>query len=123
LKVLNNKKFFHRSGFGAEFREHPKDTEVTFDEGNTSDVTLACRPPKGDPEPKVQWIKDNMPLITDSGGDGRISMQKTGSLRIRNVLKSDAGVYVCLASNIAGKLESNPAKLVVNGLGIYTGYI
>lgn len=37
-----------------------------------------------------------------------------------HTLKSDAGMYVCVASNMAGERESGAAKLVV--LGRHVGF-
>lgn len=38
-----------------------------------------------------------------------------GKLMMSHTFKSDAGMYVCMASNMAGERESGAAKLVVLG--------
>lgn len=40
---------------------------------------------------------------------------RAGRLMMTHTLKSDAGFYVCVASNMAGERESGPAHLLVLG--------
>lgn len=46
-----------------------------------------------------------------------------GKLMISNTRKSDAGMYVCVGTNMVGEKDSDPAELVVFGelflLGLY----
>ena len=77
-----------------------------------STTTLSCRPPVGQPEPKVRWIKDGERLRTVSD---RVSVSDAGSLQIRDLRREDAGSYLCVASNIAGERESAPAQIAVRG--------
>lgn len=96
-----------------EFREQPQNTEKAVGD----DVILQCRPPRGDPEPKVEWKKDEKALVTNS----RIYVQDDGSLYMRDLEKDDAGMYSCVAHNIGGRRESKPARLSI--LGIYFLYL
>lgn len=38
-----------------------------------------------------------------------------GKLMISNTRKSDAGMYVCVGTNMVGEKDSDPAELVVFG--------
>jgi len=75
------------------------------------DATLECKPPKGEPEPRVRWRKDGEPV---KFGD-RLVLLDSGSLRIRGAQREDGGQYVCVAFSVAGEKESFPAKLSVRG--------
>lgn len=92
---------------GNEFREQPRSSDVAAG----TDAVLDCRPPRGEPEPRVRWRKDNDPVKPSE----RISILETGSLRIKDARKEDSGVYVCIAYNIGGDKESTPARLSVRG--------
>lgn len=48
-----------------------------------------------------------MPVVTPQIRGGKLMMS--------HAHKSDAGMYVCVASNMAGERESGPAELVVQG--------
>jgi len=92
---------------GGDFREQPKNTDVAIG----SDAVLDCKPPKGEPEPRIRWKKDNDPVKPSDG----IQITESGSLRIKEVRKDDSGHYVCIAYNIGGEKESAPARLAVRG--------
>lgn len=99
---------FSTAVIGNEFREQPKSAEVAVG----SDAVLDCKPPKGEPEPKIRWRKDNdVVKVSD-----RITISETGSLRIKDVRKDDGGVYFCIAYNIGGEKDSIPARLAIRGL-------
>ncbi|VFV36407.1 roundabout homolog 3 [Lynx pardinus] len=70
---------------------------------------MECVPPRGHPEPSVSWRKDSARLKEE---EGRITI-RGGKLMMSHTLKSDAGMYVCVASNMAGERESGAAELVV----------
>ena len=93
---------------GSDFRDQPKNVDAA----QGSDVVIDCRPPKGEPEPRVRWRKDNDPVKSAD----RFTIAETGSLRIKDVHKEDGGTYVCIAYNIGGEKESAPARLAVRGL-------
>ncbi|XP_051581270.1 hemicentin-1-like isoform X1 [Myxocyprinus asiaticus] len=57
---------------------------------------------QGVPEPSVSWLKDGTALL--DGSQYRIS---DGTLTMSQVGLIDEGVYICMASNIAGKDEAN----------------
>jgi len=91
-----------------EFREEPSDVELAA--GHTA--TLRCRPPRAEPEPRVTWKKDGVPLPPD---DERILVDASGSLRVMDARRGDTGRYACVAENIAGQRHSAPARLTVRG--------
>ena len=74
-------------------------------------ATFHCKPPKGEPEPKVLWHHESVPLQLG----GRISGAENGDLIIKSVMVADAGKYTCLAINKGGEKESPPAVLTVLG--------
>ena len=78
-----------------------------------NNTTLECWPPKGLPAPSVYWKKDGEKIHSD----GRITIHDNGNLEIENARKEDAGVYICVAHNVAGEKESTPARLEVHVLG------
>ncbi|CAF2704898.1 unnamed protein product [Rotaria sp. Silwood2] len=73
---------------------------------------LRCRPPSGNPYPKVTWLKDNQ--LVEINRNGRFILSNENSLLIAQVKKSDAGNYTCVATNIAGTYSSEPAELIVH---------
>ncbi|XP_055973277.1 muscle, skeletal receptor tyrosine-protein kinase isoform X4 [Sorex fumeus] len=63
----------------------------------------------GNPKPSVSWIKGESTLRENS----RIAVLESGSLRIHNVQKEDAGHYRCVAKNSLGTAYSKVVKLEV----------
>uniref|UniRef100_A0A452UTS6 receptor protein-tyrosine kinase n=1 Tax=Ursus maritimus TaxID=29073 RepID=A0A452UTS6_URSMA len=63
----------------------------------------------GNPKPSVSWIKGDSALRENS----RIAVLESGSLRIHNVQKEDAGHYRCVAKNSLGTAYSKLVKLEV----------
>ncbi|XP_049640537.1 muscle, skeletal receptor tyrosine-protein kinase isoform X2 [Suncus etruscus] len=63
----------------------------------------------GNPKPSVSWIKGDSALRENS----RIAILESGSLRIHNVQKEDAGHYRCVAKNSLGTAYSKVVKLEV----------
>ncbi|KAM6988285.1 LOW QUALITY PROTEIN: roundabout homolog 2 [Tautogolabrus adspersus] len=88
-----------------DFRQAPSDVVVAAGEP----AVLECVPPRGHPEPTVSWKRNNVRV---SNKDDRISM-RGGKLMISNTRKSDAGMYVCVGTNMVGERDSDPAELVV----------
>ncbi|XP_077064798.1 roundabout homolog 2 [Siphateles boraxobius] len=88
-----------------DFRQPPNDVVVAAGEP----VVLECVPPRGHPEPTVSWKRNNV-RVNDK--DDRISM-RGGKLMISHTRKSDAGMYVCVGTNMVGERDSDPAELVV----------
>ncbi|CAB1323872.1 unnamed protein product, partial [Coregonus sp. 'balchen'] len=67
----------------------------TFTTGQ--EVRIRCSA-RGYPAPHLVWTHNDMFLMGSSGH----RMTPDGSLLIRNMEQKDAGVYGCLASNLAG---------------------
>ncbi|XP_028823701.1 hemicentin-1 isoform X1 [Denticeps clupeoides] len=67
----------------------------TFQAGQ--DVLIRCSA-RGHPAPTVVWTHNDMFIM----GSSRHRMAPDGTLVIRNTVEKDAGVYGCLASNVAG---------------------
>jgi len=91
-----------------EFREHPPHS---LDAPLNGETVIPCRPPRGKPDTRVRWTKDGEVVSTS----GRISVEDSGTLRIKNTVRDDTGVYVCVAYNVAGEKESIPCQLTVKG--------
>ncbi|XP_015426820.1 PREDICTED: roundabout homolog 3 [Myotis davidii] len=88
-----------------DFRQSPGNVVVAVGEP----AVMECVPPRGHPEPSVTWRKGSTPVKEE---EGRITI-RGGKLMMSHAHKSDAGMYVCVASNMAGERESGPAELVV----------
>ncbi|XP_040907057.1 roundabout homolog 2-like isoform X2 [Toxotes jaculatrix] len=88
-----------------DFRQNPQDTVVAV--GETA--SLECQAPRGHPEPTTFWRKDKARLDLK---DDRITV-RGGKLTISNTKKTDAGIYVCVATNMVGERESEKAQLSV----------
>eukprot|EP00064_Thunnus_orientalis_P017175 superscaffoldBa00003574_g17255 len=88
-----------------DFRQAPSDVVVAAGEP----AVLECVPPRGHPEPTVSWKRNNVRVSTK---DDRISV-RGGKLMISHTRKSDAGMYVCVGTNMVGERDSDPAELVV----------
>ncbi|KAM6158635.1 roundabout homolog 3 [Rhynchocyon petersi] len=88
-----------------DFRQSPGNLVVAVGEP----AVLECVPPRGHPEPIVSWKKNHAKIKEE---EGRITL-RGGKLMVSHTLKSDAGMYVCVASNMAGERESGAAELVV----------
>ncbi|NXW59664.1 ROBO1 protein, partial [Eurystomus gularis] len=88
-----------------DFRQPPADVVVAVGEP----AVLECVPPRGHPEPSISWKKNGARL---SDKDERLAI-RGGKLMLASTRKSDAGVYVCVATNVVGERDSEPAELVV----------
>ncbi|XP_061683448.1 roundabout homolog 2 isoform X2 [Syngnathoides biaculeatus] len=88
-----------------DFRQAPSDVVVAAGEP----AVLECVPPRGHPEPLVSWKRNNVRVNTK---DERIS-ERGGKLMISHTRKGDAGMYVCVGTNMVGERDSDPAELVV----------
>uniref|UniRef100_A0A8C7YR22 Roundabout guidance receptor 1 n=1 Tax=Oryzias sinensis TaxID=183150 RepID=A0A8C7YR22_9TELE len=99
-------------------------------------AVLECQPPRGHPEPTISWRKDGANLddrderitvtnnnLTKNTHHLEISASsncqkgcffiRSGKLMITNTLKTDAGKYTCVATNMLGERESETAELTV----------
>uniref|UniRef100_A0A3Q2D9G1 Roundabout, axon guidance receptor, homolog 3 (Drosophila) n=1 Tax=Cyprinodon variegatus TaxID=28743 RepID=A0A3Q2D9G1_CYPVA len=90
-----------------DFRQTPSDVVVAAGEP----AVMECVPPRGHPEPTISWKRNN---IRVNDRDERITI-RGGKLMISNTRKSDAGMYVCVGTNMVGEKDSDPAELVVFG--------
>ncbi|XP_055886068.1 tyrosine-protein phosphatase Lar-like isoform X5 [Biomphalaria glabrata] len=84
---------------------HPKLKSVEKDRP----IQLACEV-KGDPKPKVLWLKDNLPLDTT---DARVEVLESGYLTIMHSQESDEGTYECAAENEHGVTYSYRAMVYI----------
>lgn len=91
-----------------EFREEPKNTDVAVG----GETVIACKPPRGKPEPRVRWKKDSEVLKV---GD-RFVLDESGNLKVRDARKEDSGMYICVAYNTGGEKDSLAARLSVRGM-------
>ncbi|XP_040390425.1 roundabout homolog 4 isoform X2 [Cygnus olor] len=89
------------------FRLQPGDLVATAGQV----LELDCVPPAGHPEPRVTWRKDGVTL-RPTGGRHQVTR---GKLRVAQVRRTDAGVYVCVAANAAEKpaIVRRPSDAVV----------
>uniref|UniRef100_A0A7N8XZ17 Roundabout, axon guidance receptor, homolog 3 (Drosophila) n=1 Tax=Mastacembelus armatus TaxID=205130 RepID=A0A7N8XZ17_9TELE len=95
-----------------DFRQTPSDVVVAAGEP----AVMECIPPRGHPEPTISWKRNNM-RVNDR--DERITI-RGGKLMISNTRKSDAGMYVCVGTNMVGEKDSDPAELVVFERPVFT---
>uniref|UniRef100_A0A8C6X8E3 Roundabout guidance receptor 3 n=1 Tax=Naja naja TaxID=35670 RepID=A0A8C6X8E3_NAJNA len=88
-----------------DFRQAPSDVVVAAGEP----AVMECIPPRGHPEPTISWKKNSIRI---SDKEERITI-RGGKLMMSNTRKSDAGMYICVATNMVGERDSEPAELVV----------
>ena len=112
MKPNNDFSFFFSSlVIKDDFREQPaSETDVAIGH----EAVLHCKPPRGEPEPKVRWEKEGQVVELNS----RITVDDFGTLKIEQARKDDAGTYICVAHNSAGERESSPATLYLRGKNI-----
>ena len=96
------------------FVQQPQNT-VALEKG---DVTMDCEV-TGHPQPIVQWYK-NGDLIIESE---YFQMVRGQSLKILGLVGLDAGIYQCVATNIAGNVQSAAELRVMKKLGKLLSYI
>ena len=72
----------------------------------------------GVPAPEIRWEKDGSLFILE---DGRRVTNSTGrsQLEINSLTFSDAGVYTCSVSNVAGN-ATRSVRLEVRGEGLHS---
>ncbi|KAJ8361269.1 hypothetical protein SKAU_G00177940 [Synaphobranchus kaupii] len=88
-----------------DFSQNPLKTHTLVREGG--DVLVECRP-KMSPWGMISWRKGNEALRENQ----RVAILDSGSLRISNVSKSDAGHYTCVARNQFGVASSEGSLIV-----------
>ncbi|XP_067023578.1 protocadherin Fat 4-like isoform X2 [Acropora muricata] len=72
-------------------------------------ITLRCNA-SGDPVPSFAWFKDGIAMVEAAG-----IKPFNPVLVLEDAIKEDEARYYCVASNIAGKTQSNSANLKVFG--------
>uniref|UniRef100_A0A8C1VGG1 Roundabout, axon guidance receptor, homolog 2 (Drosophila) n=1 Tax=Cyprinus carpio TaxID=7962 RepID=A0A8C1VGG1_CYPCA len=85
--------------------QNPTDVVVAAGEP----AILECVPPRGHPEPTIYWKKDKVRIDEK---DDRIKI-RGGKLMISNTRKSDAGMYICVGTNMVGERDSETAQVTV----------
>lgn len=73
---------------------------------------LRCLPPLGVPPPRVYWLRNNIPVDTESD---TLLVSSEGHLLIGQAKLSHQANYTCVAENIAAKRLSEPVSLTVYG--------
>ncbi|RZF42615.1 hypothetical protein LSTR_LSTR001410 [Laodelphax striatellus] len=66
-----------------------------------STATLVCQT-TGSPPPVISWYKDGAAVVVTSHTP-RINISESGTLEISSLIKSDEGLYTCVASSRSGK--------------------
>lgn len=89
-----------------KFLRYLESAEVTEGDSFTFECIL-----RGYPEPSVQWLKYNNP-ITDSANYKISSFGEKRRLEIPKISSSDAAVFSCIATNVAGTSQTT-ANLIV----------
>ncbi|XP_065327386.1 immunoglobulin superfamily DCC subclass member 3 [Pelmatolapia mariae] len=90
-----------------KFHTHP--ASMSVDEGGVA--RFQCQI-SGVPEARITWEKDRVLLNTT---DSRYTLLPMGILQVTGVRKVDAGVFRCVATNIANTRYSHEATLNVTG--------
>uniref|UniRef100_A0A0N5AAJ1 Down syndrome cell adhesion molecule-like protein Dscam2 n=1 Tax=Syphacia muris TaxID=451379 RepID=A0A0N5AAJ1_9BILA len=90
-----------------DFKIRPRGVQAILGQ----DTVLECSPPHGFPEPIVSWRKNEQEFHIEK--DSRITLNPPGNLVFSEVDRKDAGMYQCVATNVAGEKVSNPVKLSV----------
>uniref|UniRef100_A0A8C0VGC0 Contactin 6 n=1 Tax=Cyanistes caeruleus TaxID=156563 RepID=A0A8C0VGC0_CYACU len=78
------------------------------------EVTIGCKP-SASPRAVVSWRKGSEVLRQNK----RVVLLEDGSLRISNITKADAGVYICVATNQFGTAR-NSGNLIVKERTVIT---
>lgn len=91
------------------FVQEPGDKNIE----HQSEVELYCKPPKGDPPPKVYWKFNGKILDTKRQGFAKYYLQTRNGLILRNADIEIGGLYTCVAENLAEIRKSVDAKITV----------
>jgi receptor-type tyrosine-protein phosphatase F len=92
-----------------EIEAHPVLKSV--EQGRTAYVTCKV---KGDPRPRVLWLRDMMPIDIRSNSRYSVStLGNPGALMIQQAREDDQGKYECVARNEHGVVHSKAAHIYV----------
>ncbi|XP_076684871.1 netrin receptor UNC5C isoform X1 [Andrena cerasifolii] len=81
---------------------------VSVEAGQSTE--LRCLPPVGVPPPRVYWLRNNVPVDTESD---TLLVSSEGHLLVGQAKLSHQANYTCVAENIAAKRLSDPVSLTV----------
>ncbi|KAK9305447.1 hypothetical protein QLX08_003567 [Tetragonisca angustula] len=81
---------------------------VSVEAGQSTE--LRCLPPVGVPPPRVYWLRNNVPVDTESD---TLLVSSEGHLLVGQAKLSHQANYTCVAENIAAKRLSEPVSLTV----------
>lgn len=82
--------------------------------GHRADIPCSAQ---GIPPPTITWFKGRSAVPI---GGGQFIHSLNGALSISNVQLPDAGIYKCVASNVAG---NDASEITVQVQGIYIGAV
>ena len=85
-----------------EFAEEAESAPIVAEEGGDIDLNVELK--KGQPEPQVEWLKDDKPVKVDEHLDVGVD-KDTHSLKIRGAVPDDSGLYKFKVSSKAGSVE------------------
>ncbi|KAL8197440.1 UNVERIFIED_CONTAM: Immunoglobulin superfamily DCC subclass member 3 [Gekko kuhli] len=91
----------------SDFHVHPQ--SIAVEEGGVARFQCQIR---GLPEPVILWKKNQLPIDTDND---RYTLLPKGVLQITGLRAEDAGIFRCVATNIASVKFSREARLTVSG--------
>ncbi|XP_060116233.1 immunoglobulin superfamily DCC subclass member 3 [Heteronotia binoei] len=91
----------------SDFHVHPQ--SIVVEEGGVARFQCQIR---GLPEPVILWKKNQLPIDTDND---RYTLLPKGVLQITGLRAVDAGIFRCVATNIASVKFSREAHLTVSG--------
>lgn len=77
-------------------------TDLTVNDGESLFLTAHVT---GDPDPQIQWIKNNKPLSSSEVVDLKYK-NGIAKLTINEVYPEDEGEYICKATNVMGSAET-----------------
>lgn len=76
---------------------------TTVSESETA--SLECKV-RGEPAPKVQWLKDGKQVKADAQHKIEALADGVHKLTVKNATQNDLGDYICEAVNVVGKAET-----------------
>ena len=81
-------------------------------------VILPCKPPHGEPRPRITWYKNGEPFPRERGIQVNFALKNTVKLEIKHVSANDSGEYRCVAMNMAARREGPILRLEVKGWSV-----